>query len=96
MIQTLARAKINITREMVQLLRAAEIEQGLSHVYVHHSSASLIVSKSRRTLDDNQVRRQETRPSERHAAFPVLAADTFGRARSTVKLLELKRAIRRK
>ncbi len=45
-IQTQGRATINITGEVEQLLRASNIEQGLCHVFVHHTSASLIITEN--------------------------------------------------
>jgi len=56
-IQTQGRATINITGEVEQILRTSEIEQGLCHVFVHHTSASLIITENadtdvRRDLDN--------------------------------------------
>ncbi len=52
-VQTQGRETINITREIEQVLRTAEIEQGLCHVFVHHTSASLIITENA----DSDVRR---------------------------------------
>jgi secondary thiamine-phosphate synthase enzyme len=52
-VQTNGRATIEITREVEAVLRAADITRGLCHVFVHHTSASLIVTEN---ADDN-VRR---------------------------------------
>jgi secondary thiamine-phosphate synthase enzyme len=45
-IQTEGRATINISGEVEQVVRASAIEQGLCHVFVHHTSASLIVTEN--------------------------------------------------
>ena len=45
-VETLGRATINITREIESLLKDSAIEQGLCHVFVHHTSASLIVTEN--------------------------------------------------
>ncbi len=52
-VQTQGRETINITREIEQVLRTAEIKQGLCHVFVHHTSASLIITENA----DSNVRR---------------------------------------
>jgi len=52
-IQTQGRATIDITREIEQLLRDSKIEQGLCHVFLHHTSASLIITENA----DSDVRR---------------------------------------
>ena len=52
-VQTQGRETINITREVEQVLRATEIRQGLCHVFVHHTSASLIITENA----DSDVRR---------------------------------------
>ena len=52
-VQTEGRSTINITREIEQVLRTTEIEQGLCHVFVHHTSASLIITENA----DSNVRR---------------------------------------
>ena len=52
-IHTQGRATINITGEVEQVLRGADIEQGLCHVFVHHTSASLIITENA----DSDVRR---------------------------------------
>ena len=46
MVQTQGREMINITSEIEQVLRTTEIEQGLCHVFVHHTSASLIITEN--------------------------------------------------
>jgi secondary thiamine-phosphate synthase enzyme len=45
-LQTQGRATIDITREIEQLLRVSNIEQGLCHVFLHHTSASLIITEN--------------------------------------------------
>lgn len=45
-IQTQGRATINITGEVEQILRESRIEQGLCHLFVHHTSASLIITEN--------------------------------------------------
>jgi secondary thiamine-phosphate synthase enzyme len=52
-IQTQGRSTIDITREIEQLLRDSNIEQGLCHVFLHHTSASLIITENA----DSDVRR---------------------------------------
>ena len=52
-IQTQGRATIDITGEVERVLRATSIEQGLCHVFVHHTSASLIITENA----DTDVRR---------------------------------------
>ena len=52
-IQTQGRSTIDITREIEQLLRDSKIEQGLCHVFLHHTSASLIITENA----DSDVRR---------------------------------------
>lgn len=45
-IQTQGRATLDITAEVEALLRQSEIRQGLCHVFIHHTSASLIVTEN--------------------------------------------------
>jgi len=45
-IQTQGRSTIDITGEIEQLLRESKIEQGLCHVFLHHTSASLIITEN--------------------------------------------------
>ncbi|MDH3221349.1 MAG: secondary thiamine-phosphate synthase enzyme YjbQ [Gammaproteobacteria bacterium] len=45
-IQTQGRATIDITGEIEQLLRHSSIDRGLCHVFIHHTSASLIVTEN--------------------------------------------------
>lgn len=52
-INTEGRGTINITRDVEQVLRSSDIEQGLCHVFVHHTSASLIITENA----DSDVRR---------------------------------------
>jgi secondary thiamine-phosphate synthase enzyme len=52
-IQTQGRSTIDITREVEQLLQVSNIEQGLCHVFLHHTSASLIITENA----DSDVRR---------------------------------------
>jgi len=52
-LQTEGRATIDITSQIEQLLRDSKIEQGLCHVFLHHTSASLIITENA----DSNVRR---------------------------------------
>ena len=52
-LQTQGRETINITDEIAQLLQVSNIDQGLCHVFVHHTSASLIITENA----DSNVRR---------------------------------------
>ena len=52
-LQTQGRETINITGEVEQILRSSDIEQGLCHVFIHHTSASLIITENA----DSNVRR---------------------------------------
>jgi secondary thiamine-phosphate synthase enzyme len=52
-LQTEGRSTIDITREIEQLLRDSKIKQGLCHVFLHHTSASLIITENA----DSNVRR---------------------------------------
>ena len=52
-VQTSGRATIEITREVDSVLRAATISSGLCHLFIHHTSASLIVTENA----DGNVRR---------------------------------------
>jgi secondary thiamine-phosphate synthase enzyme len=52
-VQTQGRATINISDEVEQVLRTSSIETGLCHVFVHHTSASLIITENA----DSDVRR---------------------------------------
>lgn len=52
-IQTNGRAIIEITREVETLLRDSNIETGLCHVFIHHTSASLIITEN---ADSNVLR----------------------------------------
>ena len=45
-IQTQGRATINITGEVERLLRGSSTEKGLCHVFIHHTSASLIITEN--------------------------------------------------
>jgi secondary thiamine-phosphate synthase enzyme len=45
-IQTQGRATLDITAEVERVLRTTDIEQGLCHVFVHHTSASLIITEN--------------------------------------------------
>jgi len=66
-IQTQGRATINITREVEEVLRTSGVEQGLCHVFVHHTSASLIITENA----DSNVRRD----LENYISKPVLDGD---------------------
>ena len=52
-LQTQGRETINITGEVEQVLRSSDIELGLCHVFLHHTSASLIITENA----DSNVRR---------------------------------------
>lgn len=52
-IATNGRATIEITRVVESVLRDAAIDRGLCHVFVHHTSASLIITENA----DSNVRR---------------------------------------
>jgi secondary thiamine-phosphate synthase enzyme len=52
-LQTEGRGTIDITGEIERILRDSNIEQGLCHVFVHHTSASLIITENA----DSNVRR---------------------------------------
>lgn len=52
-VQTQGRATINITHEVEKLMHQSAIESGLCHVFVHHTSASLIITENA----DSDVRR---------------------------------------
>lgn len=52
-VRTEGRGTINITHEVEQVLRSSGVEQGLCHVFVHHTSASLIITENA----DSDVRR---------------------------------------
>ena len=45
-IETPGRALIEITGKLVDLLRGSEIEQGLCHLFIHHTSASLTITEN--------------------------------------------------
>ena len=45
-VQTSGRATIEITREVDSVLRAATISSGLCHLFIHHTSASLMVCEN--------------------------------------------------
>jgi len=67
-VQTDGRGTINITREVKEVLRSSAIEQGLCHVFVHHTSASLIITENA----DSDVRRD----LENYIAKLVLDGDS--------------------
>ncbi len=52
-IQTPGRATINVTTEVEQLVRKSGINTGLCHLFIHHTSASLIITENA----DSNVRR---------------------------------------
>jgi len=52
-VQTSGRATLNVTGEVERLLRQSPIEQGLCHLFLHHTSASLIITENA----DSDVRR---------------------------------------
>ncbi|MDH3390097.1 MAG: secondary thiamine-phosphate synthase enzyme YjbQ [Gammaproteobacteria bacterium] len=45
-IQTRGRATIDITGEVEQVLRRSSVDRGLCHVFIHHTSASLIITEN--------------------------------------------------
>ncbi len=45
-IQTQGRATLDITAEVEGVLRTTDIEKGLCHVFLHHTSASLIITEN--------------------------------------------------
>jgi secondary thiamine-phosphate synthase enzyme len=45
-VQTNGRATIEITGEVESVLRAASIDMGLCHLFLHHTSASLIITEN--------------------------------------------------
>ena len=45
-VETTGRATIDITRDIEDVLRAANVEQGLCHLFIHHTSASLIITEN--------------------------------------------------
>lgn len=56
-LQTEGRSIIDITDRIEQLLRVSGIEQGLCHVFLHHTSASLIITEN---ADSNVLRDLES------------------------------------
>ena len=52
-ISTQGRGSIDITRNVADVLRASAIVRGLCHVFVHHTSASLMITENA----DSNVRR---------------------------------------
>lgn len=52
-IQTHGRATLDITGEVERILRSTDIDQGLCHLFIHHTSASLIITENA----DSAVRR---------------------------------------
>ncbi len=52
-IQTPGRATINVTTEIGQLVSKSGISTGLCHLFIHHTSASLIITENA----DSDVRR---------------------------------------
>ena len=45
-LQTSGRATIEITHEVEAVVRASTIDKGLCHLFIHHTSASLIVTEN--------------------------------------------------
>lgn len=45
-IATRRRGTVDVTGEVAEAVRAAGIETGLAHVFVHHTSASLIITEN--------------------------------------------------
>jgi len=52
-IQTQGRATLDITGEVERILRSTDIDQGLCHLFIHHTGASLIITENA----DSAVRR---------------------------------------
>ena len=52
-IQTRGRSTLDITGEVEGVLRRSNVEQGICHVFIHHTSASLIITENA----DTDVRR---------------------------------------
>ena len=52
-LQTSGRATIEITREVAAVVRESGIVTGLCHLFIHHTSASLIITEN---ADDNVQR----------------------------------------
>lgn len=52
-IRSSGRALIDITREVEAVLRESAIDEGLCHVFIHHTSASLIITEN---ADSNVLR----------------------------------------
>ena len=52
-LQTSGRGTVNITDEIESVLRTCAISRGLCHVFLHHTSASLIITENA----DDDVRR---------------------------------------
>lgn len=52
-LQTSGRATIEITREIESIVRDSNIDSGLCHLFIHHTSASLIITENA----DHDVRR---------------------------------------
>jgi secondary thiamine-phosphate synthase enzyme len=75
-VQTNGRATIEITREVEAVLRESDILRGLCHVFVHHTSASLIITEN---ADDNVRRDLENYISRLvHDGDPVYLHDQEG------------------
>jgi secondary thiamine-phosphate synthase enzyme len=45
-VATGGRGTFDITRDLARVVRAAEVDAGLCHVFIHHTSASLIVCEN--------------------------------------------------
>jgi secondary thiamine-phosphate synthase enzyme len=52
-IETPGRALVEITRQVDDTLRDCKLEQGLCHVFIHHTSASLVITEN---ADGNVLR----------------------------------------
>ena len=52
-IETPGRALVEITRQVDDTLRDCSVEQGLCHVFIHHTSASLVITEN---ADGNVLR----------------------------------------
>ncbi len=52
-VRTSGRALVDITQEVDQIVRASEVSEGVAHVFIRHTSASLLISEN---ADPNVLR----------------------------------------